>query len=323
MQYIKFFSECSEDLNELGGKGSNLIVLCKDNLNVPPGFILTTKAYKEFLKNSMYSKELMELMKNDFKVQEVLELSKGITSYLRKTQLPHKITIEIENAYQKLLLDRKSDISFAVRSSATIEDLDFASFAGQANSYLYQNSYNDIKESIKKCWISLFSPSALLYISQMKKKGANLSLKDISMAVIIQLMVFSEISGVMFTANVLNGNKSQILINSNWGLGETIADNKVVPDTLIIDKDTGEVIKRIIGRKEKISIPHPEKSCTQIIDSEKSKRDVCCLSSQQIDMLRKIGVKIEDKYNYPQDIEWAIMNDNLYILQTRPITTLK
>ena len=157
----------------------------------------------------------------------------------------------------------------------------------------------------------------------MRKKGIELSFLDIHMAVIIQKMVNAHISGVLFTANVINNDQNQMLINSAWGFGETIANDLIIPDTIIINKNKFEIIKRIIGKKEKKSIPNPEGSFTILIETDTQSRACCSLNDKQLRQLHKLGLKIERAFNYPQDIEWAIENDIIYTLQSRPITTLR
>lgn len=323
MKYIIFFSEATPNPDLLGGKGSNIIKLYELNINVPPGFIITTNSYNKFLKESENCYQLIQLLENDLNPKVVLDLSKKIKDLMLKIQIPSEIIEELKQAYGILCKETDSTSSFAVRSSANIEDSSTFSFAGQAETYLYNNSFDDILESLKNCWISLFSPQALLYINQMKKKGITFSLLDIQMAVIIQKMVNSQISGVLFTANVINNNKNEMLINSTWGLGETIANNMIIPDTFIINKKEFEIIKAMMGKKEKIAIKNPHGSHTILIETEPKSKVKYSLSEEQLRQLHKLGLTLENRFNYPQDIEWAIEKDVIYTLQTRPITTLK
>jgi pyruvate,water dikinase len=255
--------------------------------------------------------------------ENILDFSKSIKNLIRNTKLPQSIMDEIKIGFEKLKKDIGSSSSFAVRSSATIEDTESFSFAGQAESFLYIISFNDLITSIKNCWASLFNPSALIYLLQMNKKGIELSLSDIQMAVIIQKMVNADVSGVLFTANVINNNKNEIMINSTWGLGETIVSNIVVPDMILLNKKKFEIIKNVIGTKEKKSIQNPEGPYTIIVDTEPQYRDICSLNENQLKQLYKLGLKLENTFKYPQDIEWAIENDIIYALQSRPITTLR
>ena len=323
MNYIIFLSEKASNFSLLGGKGLNLIKLIEIGVRIPPGFIINTKSYKKFLEESKYSNQLMKLLSKQFHLKEILQYSIKIRDLILKSKIPKKIIDEIRVAFDKIKGKIGSKISFAVRSSATIEDSKKFSFAGQADTYLYNNNIHDIIASLKNCWLSLFSPQSLLYILQMRKKGLNISLSDIHMAVIVQQMVNSQISGVFFTANVINNDSNQMLINSTWGLGNTIADDLIIPDTIIIKKNQFEIIKRIIGKKEKKSIKNPKGSYTILIETDAQSRKVCSINEKQLRQLHNLGLKIENAMQFPQDIEWAIENDKIYILQSRPITTLK
>jgi pyruvate,water dikinase len=143
------------------------------------------------------------------------------------------------------------------------------------------------------------------------------------MAVVIQKMVNADISGVLFTANVINNNWDELMINSTWGLGETIANNTIIPDMFILHKKKFEILKCVIGTKEKKSIRNPEGPHTILIDTETNDRKSCSLNEKQLKKLYNLALKLENVFNFPQDIEWAIENDILYTLQSRPITTLK
>ncbi|GAF76196.1 unnamed protein product, partial [marine sediment metagenome] len=158
---------------------------------------------------------------------------------------------------------------------------------------------------------------------QMKKQGVLDSLINIRMAVVVQKMVESEISGIMFTVNVITNNDNEMLINSTWGLGGTIADNIINPDMIIINKENYTISNIVIGEKEKRSIRNPEgTSDTLFIENELESRNICSLNETQLFQLCLLGKKIENIFQCPQDIEWAIENEKIYILQTRPITTL-
>ncbi len=322
-QYVVFFSEVTPNTDLLGGKGSNLIKLIEIGVIVPPGFIINTKSFRKFLEESEHSDQLMKLLSKSFNLKEILQHSIKIRDLILKSKIPKIIIDEIKVAFDKIKKKIGSKISFAVRSSASIEDSKKFSFAGQAETYLYNNNIHEIIASLKNCWLSLFSPRSLLYFLQMRKKGLNISLSDIYMAVIVQQMVNSQISGVFFTTNVINNDSNQMLINSTWGLGNTIADDLIIPDTIIIKKNQFKIIKRIIGKKEKKSIKNPKGSYTILIETDSKSRTVCSINEKQLRQLHNLGLKIENAFNLPQDIEWAIENDKIYILQSRPITTLK
>jgi len=291
--------------------------------NVPPGFIISTNCFKKFLNESKYYDQLSKLLAKTLNVKEILHHSAKITKLILESKIPNKIIESIEGAFDKLVKGKDKDLSFAVRSSATIEDSSKFSFAGQAESYLHNLTFHDLLQSLKNCWASLFSPRAILYMLHMKKLGVNFSLKNIHMAVIVQKMVNSQISGVLFTSNVINSDSNQMLINSTWGLGNTIADSLVIPDSIIIKKNKFKVLKSIIGKKKRKSIKNPEGAHTIMVETYPKSRSICSLNENQLHQLHNLGLKIEKEFNFPQDIEWAIENDEIYILQSRPITTLK
>jgi len=323
MNYIKLFGEGVPNINLYGGKGANLIKLVKEGFDVPYGFIINTKSYNEFLESSEYSKQITELLTKEFNSKDILQHSTRLKSLILKSKIPEVVIQELKISYNQFRNGIEESNSFAVRSSATIEDSNIFSFAGQADTYLFINSFEDLLISLKNCWASLFSPGALLYLLQMKKKGVLDSLINIRMAVVVQKMVESEISGIMFTVNVITNNNNEMLINSTWGLGGTIADNIIYPDMIIINKENYTISNIVIGEKEKRSIRNPKGTPDTIfIENELESRNICSLNETQLFQLCLLGEKIENIFQCPQDIEWAIENEKIYILQTRPITTL-
>ena len=322
MNYVNIFTESQPNPSLFGGKGSNLIKLIKFGFNVPSGFIINTNAYVKFLESSQIKDQIHQTLSEDYNPKDVFHLSQKIENLFLKSTIPQEIIDEISKQYHNLCEEAGKPSSFSIRSSANIEDSKKFSFAGQADSFLNHKTLEEILSSIKNCWISLFSPQALLYILQIKKFDVNLSLNNVKMAVVIQKMINSDISGVLFTANVITNNLNQMLINSTWGLGETIANNLIIPDLIILNKKNFQILKRIIGKKEKKSIPNPEGSSTKLVETELELRNICSVNEYQLRHLYNLGVQLENKFSYPQDIEWAIENEIIYILQSRPITTL-
>jgi len=323
MEFIQSLSDSKPNRNLQGGKGFNLVKLFRHNFNVPNGFIITTDAYKHFISNSKYKTELQALFSKQLTPKNVLFLSEKIQSYIMNSQIPNEIVLEIKRIHKRFRNKNSRDIRYSVRSSATIEDCETFSFAGQADTFLYKKTLEEILTSIKKCWGSLFSPRALLYMTQIKKNRQDIGLDNIHMAVLIQEMIDAQISGVLFTANVLNNNTDQMLINSTWGLGEALVSNKIIPDTIIVNKHDKKILKTIIGKKEKKTVPDYKNSTSKLIKTNHKSQKKCCLSEEQIEKLYGKGSKIEDLYHCPQDIEWAIKGNDVFILQTRPITTIK
>ncbi|MFX1307234.1 MAG: PEP/pyruvate-binding domain-containing protein, partial [Promethearchaeota archaeon] len=275
------------------------------------------------LKNSSFKEEIFHIFSNDYESEDVLNLSTKIERFFLNSEIPYEIVNEIKKAFKEIRKKLGKESSFSVRSSANIEDSNNFSFAGQAESYLNIINFSEILKSIKKCWSSLFSPKALLYLWQLRKNNKLISLNNIQMAVIIQKMIDSQISGVLFTVNVMNNAKNEMLINSTWGLGETITNGSVIPDLIILSKDKFSIKKYIIGEKEKTSIPNPEGNSTILIPTKQPLKEQHSLNKTELVKLYNLGLKLEKLFSYPQDIEWAIENDVIYTLQSRPITTLR
>lgn len=305
---------------EVGGKASYLGELLRLGMPVPGGFVISTEAFNQFLIQTRYSTEIKHILGKAIELKDVGAISTQLQNYLAESTIPSQILERIRSKYCEFSLG----LDVAVRSSANIEDRAGGSFAGQAESYLFVPDFETLIKSIKKCWASLFSPKALLYIISkyfLSKISKYFLIKDVKMAVIIQEMVESDVSGVMFTANVLNKNLNQILINSTWGSGETIAGGKVIADEITVRKKPLEIVKSKIGTKELMSVKNEKNHGTVMIDTPANKRETSSLSEDQVIQLSKLGMLIEEKLCYHQDIEFAVQGGEIKILQTRPITT--
>jgi pyruvate,water dikinase len=322
-KYVRFFSEVTPDPVLLGGKGSNIAKLVRIGANVPPGFIVTAASYTKFLEESKNRDQLKKSLSKDPEPRDLVNLSRSVRKLILESDFPKDVESEIETGFDRLLKQSGTGASFAVRSSATIEDMDTFSFAGQGQSYLNNNSFKDVLSSVRKCWASLFSLQALAYLVKMGRMGKKYLLSDVRMAVVVQKMIDSQVSGVLFTANIVNNNRDQMMINSTWGLGEALANNSVIPDMIIAEKSNFRILKTVVGEKEKTSIRNPRDLGTIMIDTDPKLRAKCSLNESQLPELLQLGLWLENKLDSPQDIEWAIENGTLYVLQSRPITTLK
>ena len=322
MEYITSLKEGKADTCLFGGKASNIFTLIKNEVNVPSGYAISTKAFALFLEESRIKPIIKEIFAKEYNPKEVIEISTKIKKLFLTSEVPSNIISEIQQKHIKEFSDIDEHNSYVVRSSANYEDSNNFSFAGQAQSFLNIRSITEIISSIKMCWSSLFSPQILLYLIQLNKRGFNITPLNLEMAIIVQRMLKPQVSGVLFTANVINNNKDQMMINSTWGLGETITNNTIIPDMIIIQKNGFEIMKITIGKKEKTSVANPKGDSTILIDTERKYREICSLNSSQLMQIHNLGLKLEALFNYPQDIEWAIENNTLYILQSRPITTL-
>ncbi len=276
------------DVATAGGKGAQLGELKKAGFNVPDGFVITTSVYNAFVKklDSSISELLTGLKTDDAKSLE--NASTKIQKLVVSTALPKDIEKEIIEAYRKL------DKLVAIRSSATAEDQKESSFAGQMATFLNVKE-DKLLESLKKCFASMFTARAIYYMEQKK-----IDYKQVSMAVIVQNMVDSEKAGVAFSINPLNNNEREIVIEAATGLGEKVVSGKVTPDNYVVDKGTSNAKERIIKNNSGV------------------------LNDSEISKVASTIKKIEEHYKFPQDVEWAIdKSGNLYILQARPVTTLK
>jgi pyruvate,water dikinase len=313
-KFTKNFKNLSKkDINIAGGKGASLGEMTKTKIPVPPGFVVIASAFDSFLEETDLGVEIEAIMhKVKHKdINSVEQASEEIRDLIFDTKFPKDIGDEILKEFDKL----KSKY-VAVRSSATAEDSSIASWAGELESYLNVEKKN-LLESVKKCWSSLFTPRAIFYRYEKK-----LHKQKVSVAVVIQKMIQSEISGICFTVHPVTEDKDQMVVEVGWGLGEAIVGGKITPDAYIVHKHKkgfGILDKNI--SKQEIMIVRT-KSGTKETKVPKFKQEKQKLTDKQILKLAEICQKIEKHYSFPQDIEWAFEKGKFYIVQSRPITTL-
>ncbi|MGD9394900.1 MAG: PEP/pyruvate-binding domain-containing protein [Candidatus Thorarchaeota archaeon] len=314
MQLVQILEEIQhDDFENHGGKAVNLARLVQLGFQVPNGLSISSAAFVHMVrKNQNLTGFLREVDESD-DFEEILEISGSIQQIIGDYQIPESMISEISENLNQL---ERAEFGFAVRSSATIEDRRDVSFAGQAESFLCVKREEDIIESVKKVWQSAFSERALIYL-----KSKEIPLKEVKMAVLVQEMIPAEISGVMFTANVVTNNPGEILINSTWGLGNTLVSGEIVPDTYVLKKKPLSVIEQSLGEKEFTS--RLELYELVLDDTPEEKRSQYSLDERTLFDIAEVGMKIEEWMEFPQDIEWCIKPDGiLVILQSRPITTL-
>ncbi|OPJ61376.1 PEP/pyruvate-binding domain-containing protein [Clostridium chromiireducens] len=317
--YIKKLNELNKDsLLEAGGKGANLGELINANLPVPPGFVVTTKAYGDHLEASGLKEKIVRKLKNLTidDIKRIEDASECISVWIEEASMPDTIQKEIGSAYDILCKEVHSDgkLSVAVRSSATAEDLPTASFAGQHETYLGVYGKEAVFEYVKKCWASLWSSQAITYRMSM-----DFDHLKVDLAVVVQAMIPSEAAGVMFTANPVSGNKDEILISAGYGLGEAVVSGLITPDSFILTKE-GKVKEKTHGSKE-IRIRLTEEG-TVTEEVPKSEREIYCLGDKELMQLKTLAQLVEKHYGSYQDTEWALSKGKIYLLQARPITTL-
>lgn len=315
---ILWFDEVDKgDIPLVGGKGANLGEMTKAKIPVPPGFIVTAGAYFRFLHDSGLRSRISELLKSldPHDSRKLQEVSSTIKALLKDATMPPDIAQEIGQSYKKL-----GGVLVAVRSSATAEDLPEASFAGQQQTFLNVQGEDKVVAAVQGCWASLFESRAIFY-----RHEHGFDHLKVGIAVPVQEMVQSEASGVMFTVDPVTNDRAKIIIEAVFGLGEAIVSGEVTPDLYVIDKKKLKIVDKKIEKQEWQLTKNPVSWATEtnvwvpIHDANQNQQK---LADKDIIALATLGKHLEKVYNFPQDIEWAISRDKLFIVQTRPVTTL-
>lgn len=301
-----------EDVLVAGGKGANLGEMTSAKINVPSGFVITADAYRDFLKVN----GIDILIENGIKKsvddeRKLLNEAEHFRGKIKSGKFPERL----ENAIREKYFNLGNNTRVAVRSSATAEDLPDASFAGQQETYLNVQGIESVLNAVRNCYASLWGNRAVSY-----RFHQGYDQTSVSIAVVIQEMIESEKSGVLFTVNPVNKKENEMQINASFGLGESVVSGRVTADSYIIDK-SGKIAQVNIGSKE-TQIIYGDKETVEVAVSS-DKRKTRALNDREILELMKCGLEIEKHYRMPMDIEWAIKNDIVYILQARAITTLK
>lgn len=315
---ILWFNEIDkDDLTLVGGKGANLGEMTAAGLPIPNGFVVTSRTYYDFLDRNKLKGPIKETLRSvDISSPESFtEASVKIKPLFEKGEMSESVGREIIDAYLKLGRAWRF-AKVAVRSSATAEDLPGASFAGQQVTFLGVKGEANVVKRVKDCWASLFEPRAIFY--REEKKFDHLK---VGMAVPIQEMISSEVSGIMFTIDPISHQKNRIVIGAIYGLGELIVQGMVTADQYIVNTNNLEIISREIAKQD-IELIEAESGVKKINVPGKLKLKRK-LTDKQIIELARLGRKIHRHYFFPQDIEWALYKNRLYILQTRPVTTIK
>ncbi|MDD5037858.1 MAG: phosphoenolpyruvate synthase [Dehalococcoidales bacterium] len=314
---IVWFNEVTKkDVAIVGGKGANLGEMTNAGIPVPPGFIVTSDTYFDFIRQTKLMDKIRRLLEpldsNDSKqLQKVAAQARDL---ILKAPMPQEIADEIKQAYKKM--DRGL---VAVRSSATAEDLPDASFAGQQRTFLNVEGKEEVVSAVQECWASLFEARAIFYRVQQEYDHFK-----VGIAVPVQRMVQSKASGVMFTLEPVTSDRSKIIIEAVSGLGEAIVSGEVTPDLYIVDKENMTISLKKINKQEWKLIRNTKSGKETNIKvpltaNEQARQKI---SDSEIIALAKMGERLENHYQFPQDIEWAKENGKVYIVQTRPVTTI-
>lgn len=302
------------DLNLVGGKGANLGEMTSAGIPVPNGFCVTAPAYYYFVEHNNLKEKIHEVMDGlDVNNNKALfDASRKVKEIIMRAEMPQDLADDILKSYNKF---PKKNQEVAVRSSATAEDLPDASFAGQQATFLNISGDNDVLKAVQGCWASLFEARAIFYRVQ---KGFDHF--KVGIAVPVQMMVQSEVSGVMFTINPINNDPYKIVVESVWGLGEMIVQGSATPDHFEVDRDHWNIKRKEIS-SQKIMLTKV-KGKTIETKVPKTKVDKQKVDDSVIIKVAKLGDKLQQHYGKPQDVEWAYEGGKIYIVQTRPITTV-
>ncbi len=297
-----------DSLDIAGGKGANLGELLNQAFPVPPGFIVSADVYGTFI-------DSLNIPANTRFPDDTSSYIADLRQQIMDAPLEGSISEAIKARHQEIQALRSEDVVYAVRSSATAEDLADASFAGQHDTYYYVIP-EAITLMVRKCWASLWSDEAFSY-----RESQGIEHRDVKMAVVIQEMVRSEVSGVTFTVDPVSGSDSVIITEASWGMGAAIVDGRVSPDQYIVDKASKRLTSLKISDKKFMVPPVLENEHqSRLIEVPSDKRRAECLTDDQAEAVAALAARAEAHFGSPQDIEWAIQDDQLYMLQSRPVT---
>jgi len=321
---VRWFQDCDqESLPMVGGKVSSLGELIKAGIRVPPGFAITTHGYRQFFHDSKLDREVFALLKglDERDIDAVDKTSAEVRALIEQAPISIELEDLVGEHYRHLSTHcNVPAVPVAVRSSATAEDLPGASFAGQQDTYLWVRGVDDLLARTKQCFASLYTARAIAYRLRM-----GFDHEQVALCVGIQKMANSSSAGVMFTLNPSNGDRSSIVINANFGFGESVVSGEVTPDEFVVNKISLDVIRRAIPSKEIYYAVDRASHCCRRYDLPPERQSVQSIVDEDISELARMGKLIEQHYGRPMDVEWAVDGDmptggNVFILQARPET---
>ena len=315
-QIVNLAEVSDSDIALVGGKAGKLGEMVRQGLPVPPGFVVTTEAYSAFLEGTVLKAEIpgaLETLDID-RAESIDAVSRRIRDTFEATEFPPDLRATIERAYSRFSKDHEARFS-AVRSSATAEDLEGASFAGLQETYLNVTGTEQVLTAIRKCWGSLFTPRVLVYRA---RKGFDHS--SVKLAVVVQKMVDSVVSGILFTRDPNTG-ENHMIIEAGWGLGEAIVGGEVTPDHYVVDGATQRIIQKQLSEQAFRLVRDPSGGNLRQ-DIPDRERSVQKLPDERIMRLASLARVIESHYRRPMDVEWCADAHSLYIVQARPVTTI-
>ncbi len=315
-EYVRSFQQLDKSSVAIaGGKGAQLGEMFNAGIPVPPGFVVLTDSFEAFISENAFNEKISQSLSqvNVQKTETVDSASKEIREMISKGRIGQQVEKTILSEFDKLSADL-----VAVRSSATAEDAAAASWAGELESYMNITSEN-LMETVKKCWSSLFTPRAIFY--RIEKE---LSDQKVSVAVVVQKMIQSEVAGVIFTVHPVTKDNNQMVIEAAFGLGESVVGGMVSPDNYIVDKRDFSLVDITVNEQEKMIVKTIDGKTikTETVSVPEDERSKQKLEGRVILELAKICSNIEQHYGKPQDIEFAYEKGKIYIVQSRPITTI-
>ena len=303
------------DVALAGGKGANLGEMIRAGFPVPPGFVVTAPACAAFFRETGAAGLAAGLSRAE--LGEAKEGAARIRRIIEEAEMPAGLTAEIMAAHRELTRQRGAEIVCAVRSSATAEDLGEASFAGQHETYYYVTA-DRLLDMIRHCWASLWSPEAFSY-----RRTQGIDHAEVFMAVVVQEMILSDVSGVTFTANPVTGDRDEVVTEASWGMGAAIVDGRVTPDHFVFARAGRKLKEKRIADKKYLVSPRLEPGCQARLEEVSAGwRRKESLTNDQIRLVSEWAVKAEQHFGSPQDVEWALSGGSFYLLQSRPITAM-
>lgn len=324
--YIRLFAEIGiGDRPSVGGKGASLGELTKAGIRVPSGCVVTTAAFERFLialdPQGSIRREVEGLSADDH--ETVVRVAAEVRARFQNAALSDDLQEEIAAHYKELSAQgtgEKHAMPVAIRSSATSEDSSDASFAGLQDTYLWVHGVDSVIAHVRKCWASLYAVESIVY-----RRRLRLPEQGLAMGVVIQRMIDSRCSGIIFTRSPNTGDRSVVVLEASWGLGSAIVSGEVTPDKYVVGKITGEIISRNVSQK--LRQHRPITAGVGVLDEAvpAELQNLACLNDEEIHALVDVAKRVERHYGCPQDIEWAISRDhevgeNIFLLQSRPET---
>jgi len=306
-----------EDLATVGGKGASLGEMISIDVPVPGGFAVTAQAFRDFINRTGIAKKLFDSLNVDVNDEaQLLKAESAAKKLIMDAKVPKDIEQAIRSRYDELCKREGKEVFVAVRSSATAEDLPDASFAGQQETYLNMRGADQVFEAVRKCWASLYGARAIFY-----RVEQGFDHEKVNLSAIVQKMVDSEKSGVMFSSQPSTG-EPLVVIEAAWGLGESVVSGSVSPDNYVVDRVKKTIVSKFIAAKEIQIIRDPKTMKTVTVKVPAKKREAVVLTEDEILQLANYAEILEKHYGIPQDIEWGVEKNKIYILQSRPITTI-